>query len=291
MTQRPFIATPVLAALVLIALAFPFALPNTAQAADREITKITGDLYRFKNKFHFSVFLVTPEGVIATDPINKDAAAWLKAEIAKRFGKEIRYVIYSHDHRDHIAGGEVFAETATVVAHQNAKAAIVGEKRPTAVPTVTFSDRMTVELGGKRVELTYVGPSHSNNMIVMNFPEERVLFLVDLVSPGRVPYKNLSDSYFPGWIDALKKVEAIDFDILAPGHGPMTKKSEITSQRQYLEELYAAVLSGIQAGKTLDELKASVTMVKYKSWGMYKDWRPLNIEGVYSRIQAHRRGN
>ena len=76
-------------------------------APKRTITQISGDLYKFQNKFHNSVFLVTPDGVIVTDPINADAAKWLKAEIASRFGKPIRYVVYSHDHRDHIAGGEV----------------------------------------------------------------------------------------------------------------------------------------------------------------------------------------
>ena len=55
------------------------------EAPKRVITKIAGDLYRFQNNFHYSVFLVTPEGVIATDPINAEAATWLKAEIKKRF--------------------------------------------------------------------------------------------------------------------------------------------------------------------------------------------------------------
>ncbi len=60
------------------------------QEPKRAITNIAGDLYRFQNNFHFSVFLVTPEGVIVTDPINADAANWLKAEIDKRFGVPIR---------------------------------------------------------------------------------------------------------------------------------------------------------------------------------------------------------
>ena len=161
--------------------------PAEAQEAKRAIVKVAGDLYRFQNNFHYSVFLVTPEGVIATDPINAGAAKWLKAEIAKRFKVPVKYVIYSHDHRDHIAGGEVFADTATFVAHENAKATIIGEKRPTAVPDVTFAERMDIELGGKRVELTYVGPSHSDNSIVMRFPAERALFAVDIVTVNRLP--------------------------------------------------------------------------------------------------------
>ncbi len=123
----------------------------TQEAPKRVITNIKGDLYRFQNNFHTSVFLVTPKGVIVTDPIDADAATWLKAQIKERFDKDVKYLVYSHDHTDHIAGGEVFADTATVVAHEKTKAAIIGEKRPTAVPNVTFNDSLTIELGGKKV--------------------------------------------------------------------------------------------------------------------------------------------
>lgn len=119
--------------------------------------------------------LDTKDGVIVTDPVNAKFAAWVKAEVKKRFNKPIKYLILSHDHRNHIAGGEVFADTATVIAHENTRANIIAEKRPTALPDITFSDSMTVELGGKRVELSYVGPSHSNSIIVMDFTNERTI--------------------------------------------------------------------------------------------------------------------
>ena len=266
--------------------------PSLAQkAAKRSITKIAGDLYRVQNNFHFSALLVTPKGVIVTDPVNAEAAAWLKAEIATRFKQPVKYVIYSHDHRDHIAGGEVFADTAIYVGHENTKAAILGEKRPTPAPDVTFSNTMTVELGGKRVELTYVGRSHSDNSIVMRFPAERALYAVDIVSVDRLPYKTLTDSYWPDWIDALKKVETLDFDILAPGHGKLGKKSDVAAHRGYLQDLYDGVVAGARAGKSVDDLKASLTLDKYKGWGRYKEWRTMNIEGVYQRVQMQRRGN
>ena len=94
------------------------------QQPERAITNITGDLYRFQNGGHFSVFLVTPDGVIATDPINRPAAEWLKARIAERFGQPVKYVIYSHHHGDHVSGGEVFADTATFIGHENMLAAL-----------------------------------------------------------------------------------------------------------------------------------------------------------------------
>lgn len=257
----------------------------------REITQIKDNLYRFRNNFHYSVFAVTPQGIIATDPINAEAARWLKAELAKRFGVPVRYLVYSHDHADHISGGEVFADTAIVVAHENAKAVIAGEKRPTALPQLTFAERMTLELGGTLVELRYVGRNHSNNSIVMRFPKEGVLFAVDFIAVNSLTFRDLPDAYMPDWIESLKRVEALEFDILAPGHGPLGTKESVRAHRAYLEALYNDVLRLAREGKSLEAIKQELKYGEYAGWTGYKDWLGLNIEGMYRLIQANRRGN
>ncbi len=262
-----------------------------ADTANRAITPIAGDVYRFQNNFHFSVLLVTNDGVLVTDPIDAEAAKWLKQEIQQRFDKPVKYLVYSHDHRDHIAGGEVFADTATIIAHEKTKATIIHEQRPTAIPEVTFNDRLTIELGEKSIHLYYVGRSHSNNMIVLHFPAEKLLYAVDFISVKRLPYKNLSDAYFPDWIEAIKFVEEIDFEILAPGHGQIGTKADAVDHRHYLEDLYTQVLQGARQGKTLEQLQQEIRLEEYRDWGQYEAWRPLNIEGVYQRVQLQRRGN
>ena len=115
MTKR---SPAVAVAVVLLAAGVVFA-QQPAQPPVREITKIAGEVYRFRNNNHYSVFAVTPAGVIATDPIDAGAAQWLKDEITRRFKVPVRYVVYSHDHADHISGGQVFTD-AVVVAHENA---------------------------------------------------------------------------------------------------------------------------------------------------------------------------
>jgi glyoxylase-like metal-dependent hydrolase (beta-lactamase superfamily II) len=262
---------------------------HAAKAPKRSIKKIGQNLYRYQNNFHFSVFLVTPKGIIVTDPINKGVATWLKGELKKRFNKPVKYLIYSHDHQDHSSGGNVFANTATVVAHERAKADIIAERRPTAVPDITFSDKMTVELGGQKVDLSYVGLSHSDNMIVMNFPAERTLYACDFIVVKRVGWKKLSDSYFPDLIHAIKKVEGMDFDKLATCHGKVGVKADVRANRIFYEDLYNAVLKAAQAGKSLKEMKASIKLEKYKDWTMHKKFIPLNIEGIYNQIKLHRR--
>ncbi len=251
----------------------------------REITQVSGDLYRFRNKFHYSVFLVTPAGIIATDPINAEAAQWLKQELAKRFSQPVKYLIYSHDHGDHISGGEVFADTASVVAHEKAKEAIIREKRPTAIPEIIFSDRMSLELGGQKVELIYVGRNHTDNSIVMRFPAERALFAVDFIPVNSLPWKNLHDSYIEGWIESLRRVEALDFETLVPGHGSLGRKDHVRMVRGYMEELWRQVVKYARQGKTLDEIKQLVKMEKYSNWSEYKDHLPLNIEGMFRQVR------
>jgi glyoxylase-like metal-dependent hydrolase (beta-lactamase superfamily II) len=279
-----------LAALLIGLGILPASWAQSPPAPVREITKIAGEIYRFRNANHYSVFAVTPAGVIATDPINADAARWLRAEITRRFNQPVRYLVYSHDHADHIAGGEVFADTAVVVAHDHAKAAIAGERRPTAVPQVTFTDRMTIELDGTVVELSHVGRNHSDNSIVMRFPRERLLFAVHFVPVNSYSFRDFPDAYMPDWIDSLKRVEAMDFDVLAPGHGPLGTKANVTMFREYLQDLRGEVMRYAREGKSLDEIKQLVTLPKYAAWGP-KEWFPLNIEGMYRLVQATRRGN
>ena len=262
-----------------------------AQAPVREITQIAGERYRFRNNNHYAVFAVTPAGIIATDPINVEAAQWLKAELRKRLSQPIKYLIYSHDHADHISGGEVFADTAIVVAHEHARTTIINEKRPTAVPQVTFSDRLTIELRGTVVELAYVGRNHSDNSIVMRFPKERVLFAVDFIPVEAVAFRDFPDAYIEDWLESLKRVEQLDFDILAPGHGPLGKKDHVRMFRGYLEDLRGEVVTYAREGKSLDDMKRLIKLGKYAKWSGYEQMLPLNIEGMYQHVQMHHRGN
>jgi glyoxylase-like metal-dependent hydrolase (beta-lactamase superfamily II) len=263
----------------------------SAQAPIRDITPIAGEIYRFRNNNHYSIFAVTPAGIIATDPINAEAARWLKAELQRRFALPVKYLIYSHDHADHIAGGEVFADTAIVVAHEKAKATIVGEQRPTAVPQVTFADRITIELGGTLLELSYVGRNHSDNSIVMRFPRQRVLFAVDFIPVESVAFRDFPDAYIEDWIDSLKRVELMDFDILVPGHGPVGRKEHVRMFREYMEDLRGEVLKYAREGKSLEEMTQSIKLPKYEKWASYQQWLPLNVGGMYRYIQLHRRPN
>jgi hypothetical protein len=116
------------------------------------------------------------------------------------------------------------------------------------------------------------------------FPDERTIFTVDFISVKRLPYRTLGGSFFPDWFDTIDKVAAMDFDILAPGHGALGTKQDAVDHNQYLRELYAAVKQGKAEGKSVDELKGAITMENYKNWGQYDQWLQENIEGMYGYV-------
>ena len=124
----------------------------------------------------------------------------------------------------------------------------------------------------------------------MNFPEERTLFTVDFIPVKSMPFRNLPDWHIPDWVDLLRAVEQMDCDILAPGHGPLGNKSDVRAMREHVEKLINAVAEAARAGQTLAEAQASITLQNYRDWGQNEQYLPLNIEGVYNRIQLQRAG-
>ena len=271
--------------------------------AMRSITRITGDLYRVQNNDHYTVFLVTPAGIILADPINVDAAAWIKAQLAERFpNAPVRYVLYSHHHQDHASGAAVFNDTAELVAHQNFAAALkasataneAAAKRFAAVmpPESTYTDRRTVTLGGKRVELIHPGRmGHAPDMTVLYFPAERVVFGVDFVNVKSVPGSNTlaNGASIAEYVNALKVVDALDFDVVAPGHGPTGSKADLTAYRRYYEDLEARVAARIAKGQTLEEIQAAKIMDEYKDWIEFDEDNDINIANVYKTLSAGKR--
>ena len=122
--------------LALLSLMISVGISSTSLAQPtRSITHVTGDLYRGQNNNHFMLLLVTDDGIIMTDPINAGFSAWLKAEVASRFGVPVRYVLYSHHHGDHASGGAVFADTAQFVGHENMLSHLALPPDSTPLPT------------------------------------------------------------------------------------------------------------------------------------------------------------
>lgn len=145
-----------------------------------------------------------------------------------------------------------------------------------------------MKLGGRTLELEYYGPNHGNSLAIMRLPEEKILFIVDIVTPRRVAFRAMPDFWPDEWIRTLKEIEATDFDYVIPAHGPHTEPaidpaSIVMEQRVYLEDLMAAVKTAMDSGvHSPDKLRKTVKLPKYRYWRSYEEWLPMNIERIWA---------
>lgn len=252
-----------------------------------ETRKLTDNAFLFRYQFHQALFVVTSDGVIATDPIaflRPQAAATYLAEIRKVTQAPIKYLVYSHHHYDHIAGGKPFKDAgAIVVAHRNAKARLEALRHPDVViPDEAVDDFRAIELGGVRVELHYTGRNHSDNSLAILLPKEKLLFTVDYVAVESVGFRDFPDGFFPDWLDSLDRTVALNWERMAGGHpfpgGRLATKDDVRAYKQYLLDLNAAVKAAAAAGKCWDAAMAEVKLPKYEKWGGYANFLPMNVE-------------
>src|SRR5437667_10286002 len=183
----------------------------------------TDNVYIFRAGNHQSMFVVTSAGVIATDPIGygrPQVASTYVDEIKKVTNQPIKYLIYSHHHFDHIAGGKPFKDAgAKFLAHKRAAERLKVLNDPhTVLPDETMGDKKTVKLGDTTLELSYLGLNHSDSSIVMRLPKEKLLFVVDFIPVGTFPGRGMIDAYPLEWEESMKKVLAMDWERMIPGH-------------------------------------------------------------------------
>src|SRR2546427_4410549 len=136
----------------------------------------TDNVYIFRAGNHQSMFVVTSAGVIATDPIGYGRPEMVSTyvdEIRKVTNQPIKYLIYSHHHFDHIAGGKPFKDAgATIVSHKRAKERLAALNDPhTVLPDQTMDKSRTITLGDTTLELSYLGLNHSDSTLVMRLPK------------------------------------------------------------------------------------------------------------------------
>jgi glyoxylase-like metal-dependent hydrolase (beta-lactamase superfamily II) len=281
------------------------ALPAWAQAPTAparppiETRKVEGtdNVYIFRNLNAQSIFIVTKEGVIATDPIaygKPQGGEQYVAEIKKvSNGAPIKYLIYSHHHYDHIAGGKAFKDAgATIIAHRRAKQRLEKLGDPnTPLPDETVDDKgRTLKLGGTTLELKYVGLNHSDSTLVMRLPKEKLLFVVDVLPVGSFPGRGMIDFYPLEAEQSIKRILAMDWERLIPGHpGPgdrLGTKKDAQDQLTLLQDASKAVQAVAREGKCWEPAEKELQLEKYKDWPGYENGRPLVVRrycGLWGR--------
>jgi glyoxylase-like metal-dependent hydrolase (beta-lactamase superfamily II) len=272
---------------VLIAAFLPAAGDSTAQAQNPQtlqpltLEKIQSDLYVISGDGGNTVVYVTDEGVILVDSKNERNHDDLVARVKTVTDAPIRYVINTHAHFDHTGGNQRLLDTARIVGHVNERAAMIAAKLP-GVPSLTFTDRMSIFLGGKEVDLRYFGPCHTDGDTFVYFPAHKVLATGDCFNTGNGRGLNPTGSTTPGlyadypiggsvrsFPKASDAALQLDWDVVIPGHGPLTNRTGFLEWRKDVEVIINRVTSMAREGKTNTDIqKLLVTEYGWEMTGM-----------------------
>jgi glyoxylase-like metal-dependent hydrolase (beta-lactamase superfamily II) len=252
--------------------------PNVPRPLRTE--RVRGDLYMISGEGGNVALYVTREGVILVDDMFHRNHADILAQVRTVTDRPLRYVINTHQHDDHAGGNARMLPIAEVIAHRNVYANLKDLKQPyyedtpgtpIGLPRLTFTDRLDVHLGDKDVEAHYFGRGHTSGDAVIYFPEVRAIHTGDLflVAPAggrgagsaaaRPPGVPIYVDYVQGgsfreWSKVLDGILALDFDVVIPGHGPVSTKADVLKFKADLEAMRGRLITLIGRGTTRAEI-------------------------------------
>lgn len=233
-------------------------------------------------------FVVTNDGVVVVDPGSSvHVGRMLLKQIAKATDKPVTHVYGTHIHGDHWLGNHAIVETfpkAELIAHPDmVKRAPGGDgkswielmmtltKGATAgteikAPTVTAKDGDSRKIGGLTFRIHAPEKAHSHTDIMIEVPEDKLLFTGDNATANRVP--RMDDGTYKGSIAAMERALKLDVGVVVPGHGPTGGKKVLTDFRDLLNTVYGEAKKHRADGKEDFEMKPAVAakLDRWKQW-------------------------
>ena len=163
-----------------------------------------------------------------------------------------------------------------------------GEGSDVVVPDQVVGNKRNITLGGTTLELNYVGENHSDSTLVMRLPKEKIIFTVDWIPIQGIQFRGMADTYVPDIEEGLKRVIAMDWERLIPGHpGPGGRQTRNQGRRPQpappiLQDLLsAAVKQAVSENKSYVDAEKDIKLPKYESWPNYNNFLPMNIERYF----------
>jgi len=163
------------------------------------------------------------------------------------------------------------------------------DEQKARLPQITYRDRLTIHLGGKEIQILYLGRGHTRSDSIIFVPQDRIAYVSELYFSDQFLYIN--DGYGVSWLKTLDAIEALPADIFIPGHGPIPEDPKETRQglhrfRQMLVDLRNAVQKEIDRGATEDQAVAAIKFPQYEQMQRYKSQREVAVRRTYREIMG-----
>jgi glyoxylase-like metal-dependent hydrolase (beta-lactamase superfamily II) len=238
--------------------------------------------------------IVTNEGVVVIDTQRTEPLArQVREAISKVTSQPIRYLVSGTPHNPFTGGNGVYAD-AFRIGHENYRTDIMklikdapAEEKKKKLPHATYSDRMTLYLGGKEIHILYLGRAHSRSDAAVFVPEDRILYLSEIFYSEEFPY--ISEGYSADWLKTLEKAEAMKADIFVPGHGFLPKdlketRAGLQRQRQILNDVRDAVRKQVDRGASADEAVRVIDLPLLKKFKGYERALEIAVRRIHREL-------
>ena len=213
------------------------------------VAEIADGLYWLIDGVYQMMFLTTGEGVIVVDAPDGMRGKILQA-ISDVTSEPVTHMVYSHIHTDHVGAAHIFPEDTTYIAHIDAANHLKMKNDPNRpIPTITFEDTYTLEIGNQVLELSYEGAFHSKGDIVIYAPEHKVLMVVDLFHPEVGPFYQFGITKDMNAHIAIHDIllEEYDFDVIIPAHEPiLATKEHLQTSKEFTLDVQDNVVKALQ---------------------------------------------
>jgi len=261
--------------------------------------------YTYENSNHNNnlSFIVTTDGVLVFNAGGSYIVAKaMHEEIKQITNQPVKYVVLENSQGHAILGSNYWKEQgAIIIAHVEAdeeikhkgediftrslrvqKDKLIGTK--IVFPDLTFKEKMPILMGNTKIELLHIGASHSPDDIQLWMPEKKLLISGDTAFNQRMlpifPHTNAA-----AWIETWDKIEALEPEIIIPGHGETTDLATITKfTKDYLVFLRSEVEKVLDDDGGLYEAY-NIDQSAYRDWGTYNELHKQNAERVFKQME------
>jgi glyoxylase-like metal-dependent hydrolase (beta-lactamase superfamily II) len=238
--------------------------------------------------------IVTDEGVLVIDALGSEAIARkVREAISRVTSQPIRFLISCTHHNPFTGGNAVYGDTYKI-GHENYRTDLLkllrnasDEEKRKKLPHQTYRERMTLYLGGKEIQILYLGRAHTRGDTIVFVPEDRIAYLSEIFNFDEFPY--ISDGYSADWMRTLETAEALKADIFVPGHGflprePRETRAGLRRHWQILKDVRDAVQKQVDRGATEDETLHAIDLPQFRKFKGYQRALEIAVRRIHREL-------
>jgi glyoxylase-like metal-dependent hydrolase (beta-lactamase superfamily II) len=242
-----------------------------------------------------SLFVVSDEGILVADGQGSiEETRRMIARIAEISDAPITKVVVDSDHGDHTAGNSAFPQGVDFYAHPwsagilNTAATGTSDGLAWARRLQVVEDRETLYMGGREIQILFLGRAHTGGDLVVYLPAEKIMFMSEAYLHRVFPA--MRTAYPSEWVDMIEAAQAMDVDVYVPGHGFVDRPSILDSELQLFQDAIELVIAEAtahyEAGLDLATAQERARFGDLETWSLRSSQGPRAVQQVYAELNG-----